>query len=88
MHDIIIAAPQNIDIDHLRGYTVDLDLSLESFDEVVADRVKIDNLLGKDRTEAAKCNVQFTPAVFINGLKSQGLQISDYQKRIDEILAQ
>lgn len=88
MHDIIIASPDKLDISALRGYAEELNLALDVFDEVMADQIKIDDLLLKDKTEAVKCNVQYTPTVFINGLKMQGRQIKDYQKRIDEILAQ
>jgi protein-disulfide isomerase len=88
MHDMIMAAPDKIDSSDIRGYVSDLDMPLGSFDAVMDDENKMDKLLSADMAEAKKCNVNGTPTVLINGLKMQGREIDDYQRRIAQILGQ
>jgi protein-disulfide isomerase len=87
MHDMIMLNPDKIDSSDIRGYVSDTDIALGDFDAVMDDENKMDKLLSADLAEAAKCNVSATPTVLINGLKMQGRESGDYQKRIDEILA-
>jgi protein-disulfide isomerase len=88
MHDMIMLNPDKIDSSDIRGYVSDTDIALGDFDAVMDDENKINKLLSEDMAEAKKCNVTGTPTVLINGLKMQGREISDYQKRIDQILAE
>ncbi len=87
MHDRIIASPKALEIKDLRAYAEALNLDLARFDAVMADPKKIDQLLKLDLDEAAKCKVNATPTVMINGLKLSGdRSIESYKARIDGLL--
>jgi protein-disulfide isomerase len=83
MHDRIIASPKALGITDLRGYAEALKLDLARFDVVMADSKKIDQLLKFDLAEAARCKVNATPTVMINGLKLSDRSIESYKTRID-----
>jgi protein-disulfide isomerase len=86
MHDTIIAGPKALAIKDLRGYAETLNLDLAKFDEVMADPNKIDELIKTDLAAAAKCKVNATPTVMINGLKLSARSIETYKARIDSLL--
>jgi len=87
MHDRIIASPKALEVKDLRGYAEALNLDLARFDAVMADPKKIDQFLKLDLDEAAKCKVNATPTVMINGLKLSGdRRIESYKARIDALL--
>lgn len=87
MHDRIIASPKALEVKDLRGYAEALNLDLARFDAVMADPKKIDQFLKLDLDEAAKCKVNATPTVMINGLKLSGdRSIESYKARIDGLL--
>jgi protein-disulfide isomerase len=87
MHDRIIASPKALEVKDLRGYAEALNLDLARFDAVMADPKMIDQLLKLDLDEAAKCKVNATPTVMINGLKLSGdRNIESYKARIDGLL--
>lgn len=86
MHDKIIASPKALEIKDLRGYAEALNLDLGRFDAVMADPKKIDQLVKLDLDEAARCKVNATPTVMINGLKLSDRGIESYKARIDELL--
>lgn len=87
MYDKIIGNPKALEIKDLRGYAEALNLDLARFDAVMADPKKIDQLLKLDLDEAAKCKVNATPTVMINGLKLSGdRSIESYKARIDGLL--
>ncbi len=87
MHDTIIASPKALEVKYLRGYAQALNLDLARFDAVMADPKKIDQFLKLDLDEAAKCKVNATPTVMINGLKLSGdRSIESYKARIDGLL--
>ena len=86
MHDTIIAGPKAPAIKDLRGYAEALKLDLAKFDEVMADPNKIDELIKTDLAEAAKCKVNATLTVMINGLKLSARSIETYKARIDGLL--
>ena len=86
MHDTILANPKALAIKDLRGYAEALNLDLAKFDEVMADPNKIDELIKTDLAEAAKCKVNATPTVMINGLKLSARSIETYKARIDGLL--
>lgn len=86
MHDMIMAEPKKLDISDLRGYAEGVGLDLVKFDELMASKDKINELLKADMAEAKKCNVRGTPTVMINGLKLTDRSIEGYKKRIDELL--
>jgi protein-disulfide isomerase len=86
MHDTIIAGPKALAIKDLRGYAETLKLDLAKFDTVMADPNKIDELIKTDLAEAAKCKVNATPTVMINGLKLSARSIETYKARIDGLL--
>ena len=86
MHDRILASPKALGIKDLRGYAEALKLDLARFDAVMADPKKIDRLLKLDLDEAAKCKVNATPTIMINGLKLSGRSIESYKARIDGLL--
>jgi protein-disulfide isomerase len=71
----------------LRSYAEKLGMNLDEFDEMIADKTIIDNLLGSDMAQAKKCSVRGTPTIFINGLKLSDRSMEGYKKRINEILA-
>lgn len=88
MHDKIIAGgTKKLDTATLRGYAEEVGLELTSFDAMLADASKIDELLKADLAEARKCGVRGTPTVMVNGLKQQPRTIEAYKARIDKILA-
>ena len=86
MHDKIIASPKALAITDLRDHAEALNLDLAGFDTVMADPKKIDQFLKSDLAEAAKCKVNATPTVMINGLKLSDRGIESYKARIDELL--
>lgn len=86
MHDKIIGNPKALEIKDLRGYAEALNLDLARFDAVMADPKKMDELLKLDLDEAAKCKVNATPTVMINGLKLFDRSIESYKARIDGLL--
>ena len=87
MHDKIIGSPKALEVKDLRGYAEGLNLDLAGFDAVMADPKKIDQFLKLDLDEAAKCKVNATPTVMINGLKLSGdRSIESYKARIDGLL--
>jgi protein-disulfide isomerase len=86
MHDMIIANPKALGIKDLRGYAEALKLDLAKFDTVMADPKKIDQLIKTDLAAAAKCKVNATPTVMINGLKLSARSIETYKARIDGLL--
>ena len=97
MHDAIIAdtdkemqskTPERkaLNTETLRAHAEKLGLDLAEFDRVMADAAEQDKLLAADMAEAAKCKVQGTPTVLINGLKMASRNLPDYKARIDEIL--
>lgn len=86
MHDKIIANPQALEIKDLRGYAEAVNLDLGTFDAAMVDPKKIDQFLQSDLDEAAKCKVNATPTVMINGLKLSDRSIEGYKARIDGLL--
>jgi protein-disulfide isomerase len=86
MHDKIIASPKALEIKDLRGYAEALNLDLANFDAVMADAKRIDESLKSDLDEAARCKVNATPTVMINGLKLSDRGIESYKARIDGLL--
>ena len=86
MHDKILASPKALGVKDLRGYAEALKLDLAEFDSVMADPKNIYELLKPDLDEAAKCKVNATPTVMINGLKLSGRSIESYKARIDGLL--
>ena len=86
MHDRIIANPKALAITDLRGHAEALNLDLARFDTVMADPKKIDQFLKSDLAEAAKCKVNATPTVMINGLKLSDRGMESYKARIDVLL--
>jgi len=86
MHDKIIANPKALGIKDLRGYAEALKLDLAKFDTVMADPKKVDELIKTDLAAAAKCKVNATPTVMINGLKLSARSIETYKTRIDGLL--
>ncbi len=84
---MIIGNPKARGIKDLRGYAEALNLDLARFDAVMADPKRIDQLLKLDFDEAARCKVNATPTVMINGLKLSGdRSIESYKARIDGLL--
>ena len=86
MHDRIIAGPKALDVKDLRAYAEALNLDLARSDTVMADPKMIDQFLKSDLDEAAKCKVNATPTVMINGLKLSDRGIESYKARIDVLL--
>ena len=87
IHDKIIANPKALEIKDLRGYAEAINLDLAGFDAVMADPKKIDQSLRSDLDDAARCKVNATPTVMINGLKLSGdRSIESYKARIDGLL--
>jgi protein-disulfide isomerase len=87
MSDMLFAHNKQLQIGDLRQYAQKLGLQMRQFDDVMADPNRIDALLAADKAEAAKCKVNGTPTVLINGLKLQDRSPEGYKKRIDEILS-
>jgi protein-disulfide isomerase len=88
IHDMIISNSKKLDVATLREYTESLGLNLTEFDALMANSVKIDELLQTDIAEARKCKVRSTPTVLINGLKLSDRSRNGYKTRIDQILAE
>jgi protein-disulfide isomerase len=86
LRDIIMTDPEKIDTATLRGYAQKLDLDLDELDKLWADEKTIGELLKADKELAAKCNVNSTPAIFINGRKLTDRSLYVYRSRINEIL--
>jgi protein-disulfide isomerase len=86
MHDRIIVNLKALEIKDLRAHAEALKLDLARFDEVMADPKLIDQFLKLDLDEAAKCKVNATPTVMINGLKLSDRSIETYKTRIEELL--
>jgi protein-disulfide isomerase len=88
MYEMIMAAPNRLDIGTLRGYAQALNLDLVKFDAVMGDKRQIDGLLTADLAEAAKYDVRGTPTIFINGVQLADRSIGGYKNRIDSVLAE
>lgn len=86
MQDLIMANPKKLAVADLRAYAEQLGLDLAAFDAVMADPQKITPLIMVDQPEAAKCKVNGTPTVLINGLKLEDRSPEGYKTRIDGIL--
>ena len=87
MHDMIMASPNKLDVNSLRGYAQSMNLDMVTFDEVMADPNKINDLLSDDLAEAKKCNVHSTPTVLINGVKLADRTVNGYKTRINSLIA-
>lgn len=88
MHEMIIGNPQNLAPEHFAVYATALGLNVETFNAVLSDKTKVDDMLKADKSAARECNVRGTPTVFINGLKLQNRSLEGYRERINSILVQ
>lgn len=86
MHDLIVSSPTKLDPSDLRVYAKSLKLDMGAFDAVLADRTKINELIGPALLEARKYGVRGTPTVFINGRRLTSRTMAAYKARIDQIL--
>ncbi len=87
IHDMIMANPRDVSVDHLREYAGELSLDIDTFDRVLGDEANIDELLKRDAEQASQCHVTGTPTILINGLKLTDRSLDGYRQRIKQILA-
>jgi protein-disulfide isomerase len=88
LYDMILADSQKIDTATLRTYAQKLDLDTAELDKLWADEKAIAELLKADKELAAKCNVNSTPTVLINGRKLADRSLDAYRSRINEAMSQ
>jgi protein-disulfide isomerase len=88
MQYMLLADPNKIEITELRNYAKSIGVDMYNFDKVMGSQTMMDELLKADKAMAIKCKVQATPTILVNGLKLTNRNISDYKKRIDEILTE
>ena len=82
MYDMVMARPDELEVERLREYAGELGIDMKKFDEVVGDEERMDTMLAADMEAARRCRVRGTPTVFINGLKQESRSIEAYRKRI------
>ncbi|MBU0957575.1 MAG: DsbA family protein [Nanoarchaeota archaeon] len=82
MHDKLYENQNNLDVDSLKSYAVELELNSEEFDSCLDDK-KYEQEILKDLSDGRKANVKGTPTFYINGKKVSGVSFESFRGGIE-----